>query len=76
VLNAHNEVIERGEEPGSAHLIRRQESDSESTDFETDSGTQSDAVTTADGFLQGKQPSISPAVALDEDGQDVSKQAS
>ena len=52
VLNAHYEVMKRGEFPGTGHLQKRQ---------------------SARGFLHSSSPTISPAIALDEDGHDVSK---
>ena len=50
ILAKHNEIVKRGELPGSGHLLDRR----------------------AKGFLPGDTPKISPAVALDEDGQDIS----
>jgi hypothetical protein len=49
VIAKHEELIKRGEDPGSAHLRKRQSGD-----------------------VQGNAPTITPAVAVDEDGQDIS----
>lgn len=49
VIAKHEELIKRGEDPGSAHLRKRQ-----------------------NGDVKGNAPTITPAVAVDEDGQDIS----
>jgi hypothetical protein len=51
VLAKHNEIIKRGENPGSGHLRKRQNNK---------------PVDNANA------PTITPAVAVDEDGQDIS----
>ena len=72
VLDAHNEVLKRGEYPGEGHLVRRSPSGSDSgTDLGSDLAATPSAAAT---FLPGNPPTISPAVTLDEDGQDISKQ--
>ena len=49
IVAKHAELVKRGEDPGSAHLRKRQSGD-----------------------VPGNTPTIEPAVALDEDGQDIS----
>jgi hypothetical protein len=49
VVAKHEELVKRGEDPGSAHLRKRQ-----------------------NGDVPGNTPTIQPAVAVDEDGQDIS----
>lgn len=56
VLEKHNDLVKRGENPGDGHLIERKFG--------------------ANGLpkpLLGNPPTVSPAVALDEDGDDISK---
>ena len=49
IVAKHEELVKRGENPGSGHLGKRQ-----------------------NGEVQGNPPTIHPAVAVDEDGQDIS----
>lgn len=53
--------MKRGELPGSGHFLKRR-------DFMSGSDTSEDFSS----FLAGNTPTISPAIALDEDGQDIS----
>lgn len=61
ILSKHNEIVKRGDIPGSGHFIERRAADS-SSDSQPEIG----------GTLFGKTPTVSPAVALDEDGRDIS----
>jgi hypothetical protein len=64
----HNEIVKRGENPGSAHLKKRKNGGNSSN---AKTITQAAKASSATGVSVSKQPSISPAVALDEDGQDI-----
>ena len=56
LMKKHNELVSRGDIPGSDHLIKR--------------GSSSSSLDS--GILYSNTPTISPAVALDEDGDDIS----
>jgi hypothetical protein len=88
----HNEIVKRGDIPGTAHIVRNADSSSapptsSSDDSDSDSDSNSDSDTELDetselsdgtqsgsdkGILRGNNPTVSPAVALDEDGNDIS----
>jgi hypothetical protein len=61
VLSKHFEIIKRGEIPGSGHFIERRGAHPSSG-----SGSESENI------LFGETPTVSPALALDEDGKDIS----
>lgn len=61
VLSKHLEIIKRGEIPGSGHIIERRGARPSSG-----SGSGSGNI------LFGETPTVSPALALDEDGKDIS----
>jgi hypothetical protein len=61
VLSKHYEIVKRGEIPGSGHFIERRATDSSS-----------DSSSGNEDILFGETPTVSPAVALDEDGKDIS----
>ena len=61
ILAKHNEIVKRGEHPGSGHLLGRR-----------DAASGSELNVATPGILLGNTPTITPAVALDEDGQDIS----
>jgi len=61
VLSKHYEIVKRGEFPGSGHFIERRAPD-----------PSANSQPQTEGTLFGKTPTVSPAVALDEDGQDIS----
>jgi hypothetical protein len=62
VLAKHNEIVKRGEIPGSGHLLDRRQ---------VSSGSESEGEGGSDSPIFSVTPTISPAVALDEDGQDI-----
>jgi Eukaryotic aspartyl protease len=62
VLAKHNEIIKRGEIPGSGHLLDRRQ---------VSSGSESEGEGESDSPIFSETPTISPAVALDEDGKDI-----
>lgn len=61
VLSKHFEIIKRGEIPGSGHLIERRAAHPSSGSGSKD-----------ENILFGDTPTVSPALALDEDGKDIS----
>ena len=61
VLSKHYELVKRGEIPGSGHFIERRAADSSSN-----------SAPDSKGILFGDTPTVSPAVAVDEDGKDIS----
>ena len=72
VLAKHNELVKRGETPGSAHLLSKRHK-IDSSNSGSDSGSDSeDGVSTPTSILFGDTPTVTPAVALDQDGQDIS----
>ena len=68
VLAKHNELVKRGETPGSAHLLsKRRNGDFSSSG--SDSEPEAGAPTS---ILFADTPAVTPAVSLDQDGQDIS----
>ena len=68
VLAKHNELVKRGETPGSAHLLAKRHKGGSSKSV-SDSQTE---VTTPTSILLADTPAVTPAVPLDQDGQDIS----
>jgi hypothetical protein len=56
ILSKHNDLIKRGILPGEGHVLERRQF------VDKPNGT---------GILEGDPPTISPAVVLDEDGNDI-----
>jgi hypothetical protein len=68
VLAKHNELVKRGETPGSGHLLsKRHKIDSSSSGSDSEDG-----ASTPTSILFGDTPTVTPAVAVDQDGQDIS----
>jgi hypothetical protein len=68
ILEKHNEILRRGDNPGVAHL-RKRDGSSDSELLTSPSENENDTTT---GILFGNPPAVTPAVTLDEDGQDIS----
>jgi hypothetical protein len=69
IVAKHNDLIKRGEFPGSGHVLERRQNDIATTFLNSLSSADGDD---SNDILFGNTPTISPAVALDEDGQDIS----
>ena len=68
VLAKHNELVKRGEAPGSAHLLwKRRHGGSSSSGSDSEDGESAPT-----SILVADTPSVTPAVGLDQDGQDIS----
>jgi len=61
VLAKHNEIVKRGEIPGSGHLLDRRQ---------VSSGSESEGEGEPSAIFS-TTPTLSPAIALDEDGHDI-----
>ena len=69
ILRKHNDLIKRGEYPGSGHILGRRQSDIAITSPTSLSLAEGENT---NGILFGDHPTISSAAPLDEDGQDIS----